>query len=194
MTLDNMTVIVTVLVTTVVSACSSWSTCTKGEMCFCGYQWTFTSWFAMKSYCFCATVSWGILILVRLSMDNSGLEIRYSKRMMCQHILDWMWVSFAVFHDSCTSGATQGLFWGSPFVLLIGLELMYAQHNSSVSDKRAEKHKACIPENWLLWYRVLLYRWWHTETVLRLTFCTVGLVLNQCVPKAECCTVVVLKS
>ena len=34
-----------------------YATCTKGEMCFCGYQRVSANLFAMKSYPSCSTVS-----------------------------------------------------------------------------------------------------------------------------------------
>jgi len=36
--------------------------------------------------------------------------------------------------------------------------------------------------------------WCHMGTILGLTFCTVGSVLNQCMPKVGSCTVLLLKS
>jgi len=77
--------------------------------------------------CMCAYFLWSSQTSNHASvcMDSTcwagrtGLEMRmlhYIPNMTCQHNLWWNAGFISVCHDSCTFGATHGLFWSSPFL------------------------------------------------------------------------------
>ena len=82
-----------------------------------------------------------------VSMDNRAQKTGLEKRASCVipnvwcvgTSSDWMWVLFTICCDCYASGATQGLFWGSPLCCWISLEPMYAQ-----CDKHVHFRQTCI--------------------------------------------------